>query len=93
MQNKLPLIAILFALAAAAPARAEEDQSCGAAPKAEWLTEEAIRAKGVALGYEVRRVKVEDGCYELYGVDKNGARAEIYLHPVTGEIVDRKSDD
>ena len=93
MRKMLPLSALFLALASAAPALAEEEPSCGNAPSAQWLSEEAIKAKGVALGYDVRSVKAEDGCYELKAVDKTNAKVELYLHPVTGEVVTLKDQD
>jgi hypothetical protein len=45
------------------------------------------------MGYKVRQVKVEDGCYEIYAVDKNGQRIEAYFNPVTAEVVKTKIDD
>jgi hypothetical protein len=84
-----PFAALILA-AAAAPAFAAEKAGCGAAPREQWLSEDAVKAKGVAMGYEVRRVKVEKGCYELYAIDKNGAKFELFLDPVTGKLVDRK---
>lgn len=93
MRKIMPFTALVLALSAAAPALAEEDRGCGAAPREQWLSEDAIKAKGAALGYEVRRVKREGGCYELYAIDKNGAKLELYLNPVTGEVVNRKDED
>jgi hypothetical protein len=93
MRNILPFATIVLVLAAAAPALAKGNSACGDAPRAQWLSEEAIKAKGVELGYEVRRVKVEDGCYELYALDKNKAKVEVYLNPVTGALVNSKTQD
>ncbi|MFZ2470148.1 MAG: PepSY domain-containing protein [Parvibaculum sedimenti] len=95
MRKMLQLSAVVLAMGAAVPAFAEEEgkASCGNAPREQWLSEDAIKAKGTALGYEVRRVKAEDGCYELYVIDKNGAKAELYFNPVTGERVNGKEDD
>ena len=90
MRNILPFAAIALTVASAAPALAK---GCGDAPRAQWLSEEAIKAKGAELGYEVRRVKVEDGCYELYAVDKNSAKLELYFNPVTGALVNSKAQD
>lgn len=56
----------------------------------EWMTQDAAKAKAVELGYDVRRVKREDGCYELYAIDKKGTRVELYMNPVTGAIVKTK---
>lgn len=87
------MTALALTFTIAMPALAEgEDASCGNASRDQWMSEDAIKAKAVELGYEVRQVKEEDGCYEVYGIDKNGAKAEIYLNPVTGEVVKTKSD-
>lgn len=93
MIKTLPFAAFALALATAAPALAEDKASCGDAPRDQWLTQDAIKAKAEALGYNVRKVKVEKGCYELYAIDKNGAKIERYLNPVTGEPVNVKDDD
>jgi len=87
------LTALALTFAVALPALAEGDSaSCGDASRDQWMSEDAVKAKAVELGYDVRKVKEEDGCYEVYGIDKNGAKAEIYMHPVTGEVVKTKSD-
>jgi hypothetical protein len=88
-------VAALSLILAAAPAYASSDEGegCGSAPRDQWMSVDAAKAKGIAMGYEVRKVKVEDGCYELYAVDKNGARAELYMNPVSGEVVRSKDDD
>ena len=91
----IPLaLAATFAALSAAPAFASDDsKSCGNAPKSEWMSEDAIKAKAADAGYDVRRVKVEDGCYEVYGIDAKGMKAEIYMNPVTGETVEVKTKD
>ena len=33
--------------------------------------------------WQVRRIKVDGGCYEVYGINDKGARVEAYFHPVT----------
>jgi hypothetical protein len=52
-----------------------------------------VQAKAEGMGYKVRQVKIEDGCYEIYAIDKDGNRVEAYLNPVTAEIVKTKIDD
>jgi hypothetical protein len=42
-------------------------------------------------GYEVRRIKTEDGMYEAYAM-KDGQRLEIYVNDDL-EIVRTKTDD
>ena len=50
-----------------------------------------IHAKLTEQGYEVRKIKMEDGLYEAY-VIKDGERQELYLDSNL-EVVNRKSDD
>jgi hypothetical protein len=38
-------------------------------------------------GWEVRNVKIDGGCYEVYALDDKGERVEAYFHPVTLERV------
>ena len=87
---RIPAILASLALAAgvAAPALADDDGgSCGNVPRTQWMTEEAAKSKAADLGYDVRRVKEEDGCYEIYAIDKSGAKVELHMHPVTGAVV------
>ena len=32
-------------------------------------------------------MKAENGCYEIKAIDKNGARVERVVNPITGEVV------
>ncbi|MFZ2103290.1 MAG: PepSY domain-containing protein [Oricola sp.] len=87
-----------FALAAiatvliASPVMATE-MSCGDAPRAQWMSEDAVKAKAAGLGYQVRSVKAEKGCYEVYAIDARGMKAEVLFNPVTGEQVGSEMDD
>jgi peptidase YpeB-like protein len=50
-----------------------------------------ITEKLTSQGYEVRKIKSEDGLFEAY-VIKDGVRQELYLNSEL-DIVNRKSDD
>lgn len=55
------------------------------------LPEDRIRGKLAEAGYtQVRSLGREDGCVEAKGLDKDGKRFEVYVHPATGEIVGRR---
>lgn len=82
--------ALLGIVAAAAPAFADEEK-CPDRAASEWMSQEAITAKAKELGYDVRKVKKEDGCWEVKGYDKNGKRIEAYFDPATGEVVELES--
>lgn len=56
-------------------------------PEVKAKIEEMLKAQG----YEVKKVKVEDGMYEAY-VKKGDEKAEIYLNEKL-EIVDTKKND
>ncbi|MEL6572447.1 MAG: PepSY domain-containing protein [Pseudomonadota bacterium] len=49
-----------------------------------WLTEAALTEKLTGEGWQVRRMKVDGGCWEVYGTMPDGKRVEGYFHPATG---------
>jgi hypothetical protein len=46
-----------------------------------------LHRKLTGEGWKVRQVKVDNGCYEVYGFDDKGNRVEIYFNPKTFEKV------
>jgi hypothetical protein len=60
-------------------------------PKAEWQPEQALRQKLETAGWKINRIKIDDGCYEVYGTDANGKRAETYFNPKSLDPVDFNS--
>ena len=83
--SSVTLAVAAFALALPAAATGD-DVKCGNT-SGEWMSTDAAEAKVAEMGYEVRRVKSEDSCYEVYAVGKDGQMVEIYMNPVTGDIV------
>ena len=95
-----PLIAALLALGIAAPAFATGKMTCDA-PQAQWKKQEDLVASLTKQGWQVRKSKVDGGCYEVYGTTPEGDRVEAYFHPVTfekllvsrrGEVMFKKAD-
>jgi hypothetical protein len=83
---------VFFAAAFAVATPAFATGACpikDAGPKAEWQDQALLEKKLVAAGWQVRRIKVDDQCYEVYGVDKDGKRVEAYFHPKTLEPADK----
>ncbi len=83
---------ITFGLALAGalivPLAAQANPTCTTEPKKNWMSEDAIRARIAALGYQkIRSFKVTESCYEIYGSNKEDKLVEVYFNPVTGEIV------
>ena len=54
--------------------------------------QEKLSAMLKEKGWEVRNIKVDGGCYEVYAIDDKGERAEAYFHPVTLERVEIASE-
>ncbi|MDW7745531.1 PepSY domain-containing protein [Halomonas sp.] len=52
-------------------------------PVADWQPREVLRQKLVAEGWEVRRIKVDDGCYEVKGLDQDGNKVEAEYAPAS----------
>lgn len=92
MRKTLTLTAMIVALGAAMPAFADEDANCTAEPKDKWITTDDAKAKAEDQGYQVRRVKVEGSCYEIYGFDKDKMKVEVFMDPVSGRILPGKAD-
>lgn len=90
--RRFPILAATagFAIAFAASAQASDfDRPCTAAPPSQWLPMSQIQAKVEALGYKVRKAKLKKSCGEIYALDQNGARVELFVDPTNGEIVGR----
>jgi len=91
--QKFVLAAIAAGFIATPVMASESEMSCGDAPRDQWMSEQALKEKAAGMGYDVRSVKIEDGCYEVYAIDAKGMKAEVYFNPVTGESVRSKMDD
>jgi hypothetical protein len=83
-------IAAAMTLAAALPAGATGRAKCDSGPKKEWQPSETLKRQLEAKGWKVRRVKVDGGCYEVYGFNEKGQKVEEYFHPKTLEPVPTK---
>lgn len=69
------------------------DSACRAAPGAAPMSEAAVRDKVAGLGYEIWRVELDDGCYEIEARDSKGAHVELDLDPVTGDLIGWERED
>jgi hypothetical protein len=87
--RKIVIIAAAFvSIGAFSMAQAESlDRPCTSAPESQWLPLEALKAKVEAQGYKVQKAKLKAACGEIYALDKNGARTELFVDPTSGQIV------
>lgn len=74
-----------------AAAVVKDKNGCIAYPKNEWMNETDAKAKVAELGYKAKTFEVTGNCYEIYGFDKDGKKAEVYFDAKTMAIV-KKGD-
>lgn len=55
-------------------------------PIADWQPREALRQQLEQQGWTVKRIKVEDGCYEVRGVDGAGNKFKAKYSPASLQI-------
>ena len=90
MRIPLTIVIVAAGLAATAPARADSD--CYV-PMADWQPRAAVQAMAAAKGWTVRRIKIDDGCYEVRGFDSKGHRIEVKVDPATLKVLEIEYDD
>ncbi len=78
-------LASAAALTLAAPAQATGKVKCQAGPQSGWGNVEKLKAQLVREGWQVKKAKVDGGCYEVYGTLPTGEKIEAYFHPVSFE--------
>ncbi|QEA11721.1 PepSY domain-containing protein [Comamonas flocculans] len=83
-----PRLATLVLAVAALPAVASSD--CDA-PAARWQSREAVRQMAAQQGWQVERLKIDDGCYEIRGTDAQGQHFKAKLDPETLQVLKIKS--
>jgi hypothetical protein len=88
--RKLPTVLACLTLLALSQA-ALASPNCTNEPKSKWMPTSAMQDQVKQAGYTVKTFKTTGSCYEIYGKDKNGKRAEVYFNPVTGAVV-KKGD-
>lgn len=74
----------------AAPAWADDD--C-AVPMTDWQPREAVLKLAAENGWKLRRIRIDDGCYEVIGWDATGRPIEVKLDPSTLAVVEMEFED
>lgn len=89
MTRTMTRLLLIFALIAS-PALADED--C-AIPMTDWQPREAVVKFAAAQGWELRRIRIDDGCYEVIGRDAAGRAIEAKLDPATLAVIEMEFED
>jgi len=80
---RLFLAAAVLAAFAAAPALATGLATCDSGPQEKWQPQEKLQKMLTDRGWQIRRIKIDGGCYEVYAITEKGERVEAYFHPLT----------
>ena len=83
-----------LAALAASPAAATGMMTCESGPQSGWRSQDQLVQTLTREGWQVRRTKIDGGCYEVYGTTPEGDRVEAYFHPVTFQklLVSRRGE-
>ena len=73
----------LTALLVATQSSATGLATCDSGPQETWQPQSVLEKQLNEKGWQVRRIKVDGGCYEVYAIDEQGKRVEAYFHPKT----------
>ncbi|AJG18967.1 hypothetical protein RR42_m1569 [Cupriavidus basilensis] len=89
------LMLTMFALVGAVgihPAQAHDSDDCEA-PVNAWKPRDAVRTMAQQKGWQIDRLRIDDGCYEVKGHDADGRPFKAKLDPVTLDVVRMKRED
>ncbi|MFP5466926.1 MAG: PepSY domain-containing protein [Gammaproteobacteria bacterium] len=84
MRHRLLVLSVgLMAL----PALASDDCE---KPLERWQSREAVRQMAVDQGWQIQRLKIDDGCYEIRGTDAQGHSFKAKIDPETLKVLKLK---
>jgi len=85
-------LTILSFLAAFPAGLALADDDCFV-PMADWQPKAAVARLAEKNGWTVRRIKIDDGCYEIDGRDATGRAIEVTIHPATLQVIELEYEE
>ncbi|QGA58610.1 PepSY domain-containing protein [Brucella sp. 2280] len=86
--KKIILMTALIA-AIAAPQAALADNDCNV-PMDKWQSRDAVQQMAASLGWNVKRIKIDDGCYEIKGMNEAGKPFKAKINPQSLAIMKLK---
>jgi hypothetical protein len=78
-RSLLPLAFLCFTSLAHATGLA----TCDSGKQETWQPQAKLEAQLKERGWQIRRIKIDGGCYEVYALNEKGERVEAYFHPLT----------
>ena len=78
---------LALSLVAGAAMAQEHKEKCDPIPQEEWRPQAELERMLLNKGWKVARVKITNGCYEVYARDAKNAKKEVFFHPKTLQMV------
>jgi hypothetical protein len=91
--KRFTLGAALAACMLSAQALATGLATCDSGPQETWQPQAKLEQMLKDKGWQVRRIKIDGGCYEVYALNEKGERVEAYFHPKTLDAVPTKKKE
>jgi hypothetical protein len=85
-------LAVLGLVSMAAPVAAAEEVVCAEQPKDKWASAETVSRKLAQLVDKAFVLGIDRGCYEAEIVVNDETEIDVYIDPVTTEIVKIRID-
>ncbi|WP_273203338.1 PepSY domain-containing protein [Marinobacter subterrani] len=85
-----PMLLGLTVLLLSTPLLADDDCDDSVA---NWQPRENLRSKLEGQGWTVYRIKVDDGCYEVKGLDPEGHRTEALFAPASLTLMEVEREE
>ncbi len=92
MKRSLVTLALLGAMLSTSVAFATGLATCDSGPQESWQPQAKLEQQLKEKGWQVRRIKIDGGCYEVYALNEKGERVEAYFHPKTLAPVPTKKE-
>ena len=89
MKKALTILSFLVAFPVGV---ASADDDCFV-PMMHWQPREAVARLAEENGWTVRRIKIDDGCYEIDGRNAAGRQIEVKVHPATLQVIEIEYED
>jgi len=74
MRCSIAVLTLGVVFGSAVPAFASEHTRCSLVPREKMMAMEIVKARLTELGFDVRAIKPDSGCYKVKAVDKNDER-------------------
>jgi len=83
----LTLVVAAAIAAGAAVAQVVHTEKCEPVPQEEWRPQAELERMLINKGWKIQRVKIANGCYEVYARDAKNDKKEVFFHPKTFQVV------